>query len=115
MARIVPVALSTIPNSQTADVRYLYVIGEAADEALNKIGKAANPVWRRAELQAGNSRKLVLRAAWEVNGRDLAHRFERGIHSILGQHWVFGEWFRVTVDDVDRAVAEFIASGVGGV
>jgi len=115
MARIVPVALSAIPNSQTTHIRYLYVVGEAEDETLNKIGKADNPVWRRMALQAGNSRKLVLRAAWEVNGRDLAYRLERSVHSILAPSRLSGEWFRVSLAGVERAVSESIATGLGEV
>lgn len=101
--RAVPV--SEVVASATANVSYLYIIHEDGDLDHCKIGRARHAEWRRAELQIGNRRPLVLAHVWRVPHRNGAVVLERAIHERLAGCLVRGEWFRVSPERA-AAVAE---------
>lgn len=71
---------------------YVYLIGEAHDDALAvKIGYSTNPEARVGELQAGNPRTLALLAKKPGTEAD-----ERALHARYIEHNVLLEWFRPT-------------------
>jgi hypothetical protein len=54
-----------------------------------KVGRAVNERMRMADLQIGNPRELVIRAAL-----DQPDSVERYFHDLLAPYWVRGEWYR---------------------
>lgn len=75
--------------------KHTYVI-EAVGLDLVKIGKTTD-IWKRLSvLQVSNAAELRL-VAW------LAGDVEDGLHQLLAEHRVRGEWFRY-VPEVDRLI-----------
>lgn len=97
--RLIPI--KDIPNSQSYDVRYLYVIGEVERVRPVKVGRADNPVWRISSLQAGNFRELQLLRCWSGT-RSAITSLELALHSRLSSHRVAREWFDVSVETVEE-------------
>lgn len=105
MSRIRSVAIGDLPNFQSPDIRYMYAIAEVSDHHLIKIGRAAHPLWRMSELQVGNHRRLTLLRSW-VGSRNDIKALERYVHATFDQRRVAGEWFRISVAEIEDAVAK---------
>ncbi len=88
----------------------VYVIHEVDAPGVCKIGVAGDLAKRLMYLQCGTWRRLTIAFASEVPTKASAHAVERVVHQYLAVHHVRGEWFRVTPDHANQAVAEAIAS-----
>lgn len=82
----------------------VYVIGDVYGREC-KIGKAANPINRLAQLQTGNHRQLFLHRVFWMREREassveaLAHRIAEGSYDRL-----IGEWFRCSPNEAHEAI-----------
>ncbi|MBZ0223286.1 MAG: GIY-YIG nuclease family protein [Dokdonella sp.] len=86
---------------------YVYLIAEQphdgdASGPWTKIGYTRNPPeWRLdANLKRGNSRALVVAAAFEYDTEQQARRAEREAHQKFQEMAVGKEWFRIAWQDV---------------
>ena len=85
-------AESVKPDTRLAVV---YVIQCAIDErGPVKIGHAADPEWRLANLQSGNPWPLVLLAASPQLSKTAAIDIEEQLHEEFQHLRIRGEWFR---------------------
>lgn len=82
---------------------FVYVIYEAEDPSIVKVGVAANVVTRHANMQVGTWRRLMVGHAVKLPSKSAAHAIERQVHQALSGLHVRGEWFRASPD---RAAAE---------
>ena len=105
MNSIRSIPIGSLPNYHSPDIRYLYAIAEADDHHTIKIGRAAHPLWRMSELQVGNHRRLTLLRSW-VGSRNDIKALERYVHATFDQRRVAGEWFRISVAEIEDAVAK---------
>lgn len=69
----------------------IYFIGNVELGSV-KIGRSNNPKKRLADLQIGNSKKLVLYSVVE----DVTPEYEKKLHRLLGHIRLKGEWFKLT-------------------
>lgn len=79
-----------------SDRTYVYIIGNRLPEGICgpvKIGVAANPSARLAQLQTGNHAKLEIAAAFCCPNRETARSIEDAFHSVLEKKQLLGEWF----------------------
>lgn len=85
----------------------------AISDGLNavKIGVAAEPLKRLAELQTAHARALRLIATFET---EEAMGVERRAHAILGAKRLRGEWFAVTDDEATAAIGCALRGEGGG-
>lgn len=86
----------------------VYVIGDVMGRQC-KIGKAANPVSRLAQLQTGNPNLLFLHRVFWMR-RVVADRVEVTAHRIAGNRYtrLQGEWFECSPDQAHTAIEESI-------
>lgn len=75
----------------------VYVIAEK-DEPRLKIGIAQNVVKRRASLQVGNSRKLLIFNRWDFATKEDALETEKFLHKSYSKYRCVGEWFELDWD-----------------
>lgn len=107
MARIRSIHPKELPVHSGENVRYLYAIGEEGSPEIVKIGRADHPLWRLSSLQAGNSRRLILLAAWVGPRQDII-ALEATVHARFAASRVAFEWFRISVAVVEGFVEEVI-------
>jgi predicted GIY-YIG superfamily endonuclease len=81
----------------------VYVI-QAGDDGPCKIGVSANPERRLAQLQTGNSARLVLVALYLCQTWLIAKTLEASVHVALAPFRLMGEWFRVTPETACREI-----------
>lgn len=105
MSRIRSIPIGSLPNYHSPETRYLYAVAEVDDHHTIKIGRAAHPLWRMSELQVGNHRWLTLLRSWGGSRNDIK-ALERYIHATFEHRRVTGEWFRVSVAEIDDAIAK---------
>ena len=91
-------------NRRTADSTQIYVV---RDGEFAKIGIAADPIQRTADLQTGNPRALSIVHTVHVD-RESAARVEAQAHFLLREQHVLGEWFRATDRQARKAVRQAI-------
>lgn len=93
---------------------YVYVIYEADDSSVSKIGVAADVAKRLGTMQVGSWRILKVGHAVRLPSKSAAHAIERQVHQALSALHVRGEWFRVSPDraasEVDLAVSQLKAA-----
>lgn len=82
---------------------FVYVIYEAEDPCVSKIGVATDVVQRLSSMQVGTWRILKVGHAVKLPSKSAAHAVERQAHQALSALHCRGEWFRVSPD---RAKAE---------
>lgn len=78
---------------------YVYVIAESGENGNVKIGIAADPVGRLAQLQTGNPNELSLHRKYLCPTREIAQVAEKLTHERLADHRLNGEWFSCGIDD----------------
>lgn len=88
---------------------YIYVIGTQGN--LQKIGYAADPAKRLAQLQTGNPEKLFLH--YKIPVPDTRARLvEQRIHKEINYKRTMGEWFKLSpkeaIDLLDYAVIRWV-------
>lgn len=101
------------PGSATKENgRFVYVIHEADDPSICKIGIANDPIRRLRAHQVSTWRRLKLAAAFTAPTAEAASSIEASVHKTLWGVHVSGEWFKVSPE---RAVAEVeaVASCIG--
>jgi hypothetical protein len=87
------------------DWGYLYLIEDSISRLL-KIGQTRRcPEERLRELQTGNPHPLRLCKAYQVQS---VHRVEAALHRQFDHRQVSGEWFRVSVTEVDAAIQPWL-------
>jgi len=79
----------------------IYFIGNV-ELGCVKVGKSKNPEKRLADLQVGNSHKLVLYGVMEDVSQDL----ENMLHKILEPYRMEGEWFKLTDEVIHFMINE---------
>lgn len=83
---------------------FVYVIGRTG---CYKIGKAINVQARLKQLQSGSSFGLRILREWST---DDAYKLEKSIHRVLASKRRHGEWFSVSLKDIDAAFSEISSS-----
>lgn len=81
----------------------MYVVHEADDPSVCKIGIAVDVAKRLATLQIGTWRPLRVAAALHLPSQEAAESVEAAVHQAFAPLHCRGEWFRV---EASRAVAE---------
>jgi hypothetical protein len=72
---------------------YVYVIAESGVSKACKVGRARDVACRRATLQTGNPRKLVIVQKWHLDTREMAVNVERSVLRFYdGIRLVRSEW-----------------------
>lgn len=72
-----------------------------------KIGKASRVKSRLSHLQIGSHQRLAVLQEWERPNGD-AGIVEKIAHSLLADHRLSGEWFKVTPDRACEAVEQAV-------
>lgn len=85
---------------------YVYAMCERLDAGFLKIGVAHNPMSRLSSAQTSNPRQLVFGALWSLGASDTYAATEKALHRALRPFHVRGEWFEVSVLDVERHLEE---------
>ena len=85
---------------------FVYVIHEADDPSVCKIGWATDPFKRLCAHQVSTWRRLKIAALISFSSDELAGVVESATHSALSGLHVSGEWFRVSPE---RAEGEIVA------
>jgi hypothetical protein len=105
------------PETLGANSAGVYVVGAAnSDVAVVKVGKAVNIKRRLRDLNGlGCPVELVRLKGWMSVGRSpdvtkRIHTLERWLHVRFADARTSGEWFNVSVNDIQRAVQEFRAA-----
>jgi hypothetical protein len=84
-----------------------FIYGFATDDGYLKVGMSSSPKVRLSSLQTGCPRPLQMVFCKAVEDRGVkAHEVESYLHSVLRDNHSHGEWFRATVADLEKAVAE---------
>jgi hypothetical protein len=78
-------------------MKYIYII-RCIDTDYRKIGIANNPHERLSELQTGCPFELKIERLYTYKQ---ARKLEQLLHSALAIHNVRGEWFNISIEDVD--------------
>lgn len=80
----------------------LYIIAAETEPNHVKVGKSANVMARRAQLQSGNPLFLV---PWFVASvvEDEAGQIEREAHRLMFQFRTVGEWFQIPIEGARAA------------
>lgn len=81
---------------------FVYIIGQEGEFV--KIGIAANPTQRAAQLQTGNPYPLDVVYVRRASSRMAAKTIEARTHQILSEAHMAGEWFGVTYSLAIEAV-----------
>ena len=81
----------------------VYIIAESSTGPL-KIGIAANPEGRLADLQVGNPRPLLLVHSFACGSRAKAEQAERNFHRILAAYSIRGEWFDCSIEEAIKQI-----------
>lgn len=81
----------------------VYVVHEAEERGVCKVGIALSAAKRFSSLQVGTWRVLVLAHEERLGSEEYAHAVERIVHRALAPLHCRGEWFRVTPE---RAIEE---------
>lgn len=79
--------------------KFLYVIGN--EDGPVKIGRAAQPIKRRNELQVASASHLELLFCFHV---DEDYAVEQAVHLILRESLLRGEWFNVSASTAVNAI-----------
>ena len=82
-------------------VSYIYAIGSEHFDAV-KIGYSSNPKGRLYSLQNANPYKLSLFGIWGPWKRTEINYVESLVHDLFKDKRLRGEWFDVTIDDINR-------------
>ena len=77
----------------------LYIVAESPAGPC-KVGFGANPKSRLMDLQIGNPRQLTIASLWK-RGDLSADRCERLMHHLLAKHAMRGEWFDISVAEIE--------------
>ncbi|WP_028753703.1 GIY-YIG nuclease family protein [Rhizobium leucaenae] len=82
----------------------VYVISDIYGREV-KIGKAANPPYRLAQLQTGNPRKLFIHRVFWMSQAD-ADEAEKNAHTVAERLYsrLEGEWFQCSPSDAHTAI-----------
>jgi hypothetical protein len=97
-----------MPAIFDSDSVHVYIIGH--DTGPKKIGMSKNPTLRHAYLRVDGCREMACLYHSEAFTRAIARRVERLTHLILDERHVDGEWFNVTVEEGQAAIATAITS-----
>lgn len=100
---------------------FVYAIGARDDHRRVlpiKIGQSINPEARCKSLQSGSPLPLSILALWRPVSGAHAASIEQSLHRRFSDKNVYGEWFFVTIDEVDdylsrRVVGEKGSFGAG--
>jgi hypothetical protein len=84
------------------DVCYIYLMGLEGGGP-SKIGYAVVPAKRLKQLQALQEGKMIILGEWPAVGR-LAFKIERYVHWQFRDRHFRGEWFHVSLSEVEAAV-----------
>ena len=95
-------------GSAKPDVAYLYLMG-LEDGGPSKIGYAVCPAKRLKQLQAFQPGKMIVLGAWPIAART-ALNVERYVHWLFRDRHYKGEWFNVSLSEVEAAVQRALAA-----
>lgn len=87
---------------------YIYVISQGRDGPV-KIGYAERPEARLRNLQVGNPNELRLVQTHLCSRRQVALEIESGLHDVLGNNRIQGEWFNLSAEDAGGYVQGYVA------
>lgn len=87
---------------------FLYLFGYDGGEGPSKIGYTHDVDNRLEQIMAQSRRKLILTGSWPVGTR-IALAAERYVHWKLRAKHFKGEWFNVSYEEMQAAVAEALA------
>lgn len=98
--------------SADTHIAYIYLMG-VREGGPSKIGYANAPAKRLKQLEAHYKARgqFIMLGEWPVGARR-AINVERYVHWLLRDRHFRGEWFNVSLDEVEVAVAKAIASPV---
>lgn len=85
---------------------FIYVIG--SDTGPQKIGVAANPENRLAQLRCGHPYALTIQASFDLGTETAARLAERAAHHRLKPSRLAGEWFDVPTADAIQTVRDIV-------
>jgi hypothetical protein len=97
-----------MPLPRSDDNVHVYIIGH--DAGPKKIGMSKDPLSRQNTLGVEGCREMECLYHSEAFSRADARRVERLAHLILADQHVEGEWFNVTVQEGQAAIATAITS-----
>lgn len=83
---------------------HVYVIHEADNSQVCKIGIANNPARRLSALQVAHYRELVLAYSVKFGTEKLALDAEKHVHELFRSSHCRGEWFGVSAEEAVEAV-----------
>jgi hypothetical protein len=90
---------------------FVYVIHEAGDDQVCKVGISGDPRGRLLQLQTATWHRLILAAAFRAGDPTEAAFVERAVHQSLSGLHLSGEWFRVSAE---KASSEIVACAAAG-
>lgn len=91
-------------KQRIADGWYVYALCESPGTPFVKVGIAHKPYSRLSQAQTCNPRTLVFGGLWSLGSSDTYAAVERALHQALKPYHVRGEWFEVSVSDVERQI-----------
>lgn len=87
---------------------FVYFIHEKSNNNCFKIGKTENhPADRMEQLQTGNPRKLVIYRWIQIPDHSTAEEY---LHIRFKEYHIRGEWFNVTLDQIDEECSIIIST-----
>ena len=86
---------------------FFYVLHEADDDRVCKIGIARQPFMRLVSHQTSNWRRLKFAAIYSCPSEQVASAVEKFVCSTLKGRHVLGEWFAAMPADIEREVVAF--------
>lgn len=93
------------------DGHFVYVIHEAGDDKVCKVGVSGDPRARLLQLQTATYRRLILAAVFRAGDAAEACYVERAVHQSLSALHLSGEWFRVEATKAVAVITECSAAG----